>query len=175
MRVAFGDITQLNVDAIVNAANESLIGGSGVAGAIHRAAGPALFDECRAIGGCNEGEAKLTKGYCLPAKFIIHTVGPVWEGGQFDEAVTLRKCYESCLGLASDRRFESIAFPCISTGAYEFPTDLACEVAVNTVSDWLSSHEFPKTATFCCFGQSDADLYRRRLANQDAAANRPTP
>ena len=168
MRVLHGDITLLAVDAIVCAANESLIGGSGVAGAVHRAAGPALFDECRAIGICNEGEAKLTQGHCLPARFIIHTVGPVWEGGQYDETGTLRSCYESCLELAADRRLGIVAFPCISTGAYEFPHELACDVAVETVSRWLASHDLPQEVVFCCFDETDAEHYRRRLGNETA-------
>jgi len=164
MRMVLGDITTIAVDAIVTAANESLLGGGGVDGAIHRAAGPGLLEECRTLGICNEGEAKLSGAYLLPAKFIIHTVGPVWEGGQYDEAGTLKRCYRSCLELAARRDVESIAFPCIATGVYEFPRDLACEVAVGAVREWLSGHDRPSEVVFCCFEESDARLYRDRLA-----------
>ena len=164
MRTTLGDITTLAVDAVVTAANESLMGGGGVDGAIHRAAGPGLLEECRTLGVCNEGEAKITGGYLLPARYIIHTVGPVWEGGEYDEAATLRRCYQSCLQLASDRGIESIAFPCLATGVYEFPKDLACEIAVETVREWLTKHDSPREVVFCCFEEEDAELYRQRLA-----------
>ena len=164
MRMTLGDITTLAVEAVVTAANESLMGGGGVDGAIHRAAGPGLLEECRTLGICNEGEAKITGGYLLPARYIIHTVGPVWEGGQFDEAATLRRCYQSCLKLAADRGIESIAFPCLATGVYDFPKDLACEIAIETVREWLAEHNSPREVAFCCFEESDAKLYRERLA-----------
>lgn len=163
IRIAIGDITGLAVDAVVTAANESLTGGGGVDGAIHRAAGPGLYAECRALGWCNEGEAKMTGGYQLPAKHIIHTVGPVWEDGQYDEANTLRRCYSACLVLAESHWIASIAFPCIATGVYGFPKNLACEIAVGTVRDWLSIHDFPNEVIFCCFDQEDAELYREQL------------
>ncbi len=164
MRMIVGDITTLAVDAVVTAANESLLGGGGVDGAIHRAAGPGLLDECRTLGICNEGEAKISGAYRLPAKYIIHTVGPVWEGGHYDEVGTLRRCYRACLELAEGRGVESIAFPCVATGVYEFPKDLACEVAVDAVREWLSDHDLPKQVVFCCFEESDAALYRDRLS-----------
>ncbi len=110
----------------------------------------------------------MTGGYCLPARFIIHTVGPVWEGGGYDEAGTLRRCYESSLALAAEHGFASIAFPCIATGSYEFPQDLACEIAIDSVRDWLGSHEYPREVLFCCFDESDADFYRDRLAETKA-------
>jgi O-acetyl-ADP-ribose deacetylase (regulator of RNase III) len=163
MRMTVGDITALAVDAVVTAANESLMGGHGVDGAIHRAAGPGLLEECRTLGICNEGEAKITGGYLLPARHIIHTVGPVWEGGQYDEAATLRRCYRSCLQLAAEHGIEAIAFPCLATGVYEFPKDLACEIAVETVREWLTEHDLPREVVFCCFEQEDAELYRKRL------------
>lgn len=164
IHLVVGDITKLAMDAVVTAANESLMGGGGVDGAIHRAAGPALLDECRTIGICPEGEARITRGYLLPAKHIIHTVGPVWEGGGYDEAGTLRKAYESTLALAEKHDIGSLAIPCIATGNYGFPTAQACEIAVDAVSTWLTEHELPREVTFCCFLESDAELYRRRLS-----------
>jgi O-acetyl-ADP-ribose deacetylase (regulator of RNase III) len=157
------DITTLEVDAVVTAANEALCGGSGVDGAIHRAAGPALFEECRTIGICPEGEARITKGYLLPARFIIHTVGPVYEGGGFGEAATLASCYRESLKLAEAHGVETIAFPCIATGAYEYPKDEACRIAMDSVMDWLSSHDLPRRVVFCCYRPEDAAPYRERL------------
>ena len=164
MLVVEGDITRLDVDAIVNAANRALLGGGGVDGAIHRAAGPGLLAECRTLGGCATGEARLTKGYDLPARHVIHTVGPVWHGGTHGEADLLRSCYAESLRLAAEAGLETIAFPAISTGVYGYPKREACDIAVSAVSAWLATHELPRTVTFCCFGHADADLYRERLA-----------
>lgn len=163
MSIVVGDITKLPVDAIVTAANEALCGGGGVDGAVHRAAGPALLEECLRIRHCPQGEARITKGYLLPAKFIIHTVGPVWEGGEYGEPAVLASCYRSSLKLASDFGVETIAFPCIASGVYGYPKDPACEVAVSTVLEWLSDHEAPAEVVFCCFSEEDAVSYRSRL------------
>ena len=164
MRVVQGDITTLEVDAIVNAANSSLLGGGGVDGAIHRAAGPRLLAECRTLGGCPTGEARITAGHDLPARHVVHTVGPVWHGTDPVEAERLlRSCYIESLRLAEQAGLETIAFPGISTGVYGYPKDQACEVAVSAVSGWLTAHDLPRTVTFCCFGAADAELYRRRL------------
>lgn len=163
LRVITGDITKLEVDAIVTSANESLRGGGGVDGAVHRAAGPGLLEECCTLGICDPGEAKMTRGYLLPARLIIHTVGPVWDGGEFGEEETLRSCYRKSLSLAAANRVETIAFPCIATGVYGYPADKACEVAVDMVTTWLDSHELPREVVFCCFTEDDADLYRRQL------------
>ncbi len=163
IRVCCGDITSLAVDAIVTAANESLAGGGGVDGAVHRAAGPGFFEECRTLGICPEGEARITGGHLLPARHVIHAVGPVWEDGTFGESETLTSCYLSALQLASDHRLREIAFPCIATGTYQFPRDLACEIAVAAVTSWLNAHEFPQQVVFCCFEEEDFDLYRQRV------------
>lgn len=163
MQVVQGDITQLNVDAIVNAANESLLGGGGVDGAIHRAAGPGLLEECRTLGGCLTGQAKITGGHLLVARQVIHTVGPVYEGGGRGEAELLRSCYRESLRLAAEGGLETVAFPSISTGAFGYPKTEACQMAVSTVAEWLATHELPLVVTFCCFGREDADLYHARL------------
>jgi O-acetyl-ADP-ribose deacetylase (regulator of RNase III) len=163
MRVVEGDITRLEVDAIVNAANSSLLGGGGVDGAIHRAAGPRLLVECRTLGGCPAGEARITRGYDLPAQHVIHTVGPVWRGGRRGERELLRSCYTESLRLAEENGLDTIAFPGISTGVYGYPKAEACEVAVSAVAGWLDAHESPRVVTFCCYGAGDAELYRRRL------------
>ncbi len=163
MQVVQGDITQLHVEAIVNAANESLLGGGGVDGAIHRAAGPELLEECRKLGGCPTGQAKMTGGHRLAARHVIHTVGPVYAGGGQEEAESLRSSYRESLRLASERGLESVAFPCISTGVYGYPKAEACEVAVSAVAEWLATHELPRVVTFCCFGREDTELYRARL------------
>jgi O-acetyl-ADP-ribose deacetylase (regulator of RNase III) len=163
IQIVQGDITQLDVDAIVNAANESLLGGGGVDGAIHRAAGPELMEECRKLGGCPTGQAKMTGGYQLKARHVIHTVGPVYDGGGYGEAELLASCYRESLRLARDAGLTSIAFPCISTGIYGYPKSEACEIAVATVSEWLAKNDLPREVTFCCFDAEDTELYRRRL------------
>ncbi|MDD2760692.1 MAG: O-acetyl-ADP-ribose deacetylase [Methylomonas sp.] len=161
--VVQGDITRLNVDGIVNAANQSLLGGGGVDGAIHRAAGSQLLDECRTLGGCETGEAKITGGYRLPARYVIHTVGPVWRGGQGGEPDLLAACYRNCLKLAQDRGIQTIAFPCISTGIYGFPMQQAARIAVATVDAFLRQQDSNIRVIFCCFSQGDAELYRQLL------------
>lgn len=162
-RVVVADITSLEVDAIVNAANETLLGGGGVDGAIHRAAGPELLAECRTIGGCPTGEARLTRGYLLPARFVIHTVGPVWSGGARGEDALLASCYRASLDLAAEHGVRSIAFPAISTGVYRFPKPRAARIAVETVAGWLAGVSSALAVTFCCFQESDAALYREVL------------
>lgn len=164
IRIVQGDITTLSVTAIVNAANTTLLGGGGVDGAIHRAAGPQLLEECRTLGGCPTGQAKMTNGYRLPAKHVIHAVGPVYNGGNSGEAELLRSCYVECLSIAEKHQLLSIAFPCISTGVYGYPKAPACELAVAAVKNWLASHDWPAEVTFCCFGADDAELYRKQLA-----------
>jgi len=163
MTAVQGDITRLEVDAIVNAANSSLLGGGGVDGAIHRAAGPELLAECRTIGGCPTGQARMTAGYRLPARHVIHTVGPVYGGGGNREADALRSCYRESLRLAEDAGLRSVAFPCISTGVYGYPKAEACEIAVSEVARWLEEHALPARVVFCCFDPEDARLYSRRL------------
>jgi O-acetyl-ADP-ribose deacetylase (regulator of RNase III) len=157
-----GDITQLQVDAIVNAANSSLLGGGGVDGAIHRAAGPDLLHACRLLHGCKTGDAKATTGFKLPAKWIFHTVGPVWRGGSHDEPALLARCYIRSLALAEERALASIAFPAISTGIYGYPKELAAEVAVRTVRAHVPQSLCK--VIFCCFDDQTADLYRRLIA-----------
>jgi len=168
--VSIGDITALAVDAIVNAANESLLGGGGVDGAIHRAAGPKLREECRAIGGCPTGEARMTGGYDLPARWVIHTVGPVWRGGAAGESRLLGACYTESLRLAARNEVESIAFPGISTGAYRYPPAEAAKVALRSVAAWLVASELPRHVTFCCFREADAELYRVLLGRLSGEA-----
>lgn len=163
-RAIRADITSLKVDVIVNAANSSLLGGGGVDGAIHRAAGPELLHECRRLGGCKTGEAKITRGYRLPAKHIIHTVGPVWRGGQHGEPELLAACYRRSIKLAAEHGLETIAFPSISTGIYGYPIDSAAEVAVTTVRKSVEEHANIREVIFCCFSAGDLAIYEQVLS-----------
>ncbi len=164
MEAVQGDITRQKVDAIVNAANSSLLGGGGVDGAIHRAAGPELLAECRTLGGCPTGQARITRGYRLPARFVIHTVGPVWNGGKRGEEALLADCYRNSLKLAAEHGAKSIAFPAISTGVYRFPAERACAIAVKTVRDFLAQNAAIEKVRFVCFDVMTYELYRRELA-----------
>lgn len=159
IKVVEGDITKLGVEGIVNAANRTLLGGGGVDGAIHISAGPELLSECRSLGGCKPGEAKLTRGHQLPAQWVIHTVGPIWTGGKEKEPEILAKCYYSSLEIASERQFSSLAFPCISTGIYGYPSDLAASTAIKIVRSFLRNNLFPKIVVFCCLGSNSLATY----------------
>lgn len=161
IRIVTGDITRLKVDAIVNAANTRLLGGGGVDGAIHRAAGPALLEHCRSLGGCEVGQAKITPGFQLPARWIIHTVGPVWQGGGHQEAALLRGCYENSLALAQQHEVKTIAFPAISTGVYRYPKQEAAELALSVMREGLVHFD---EIIACCFSLADAQLYKSLCA-----------
>ncbi|MCL2829695.1 MAG: O-acetyl-ADP-ribose deacetylase [Betaproteobacteria bacterium] len=163
IRAIEADITTLDVDAIVNAANTSLTGGGGVDGAIHRAAGPELLEECRMLGGCPTGQVRITRGYHLPARFVIHTVGPVWQGGGHGEEDFLISCYRRSLILAGERDLSSIAFPCISTGVYGYPIEEAAQIAIRCVRNFLEHAKKPETVIFCCHAPGDFQVYEKLL------------
>lgn len=162
-----GDITKLHVDAVVNAANSSLMGGGGVDGAIHRAAGPLLLEECRTLRGCDTGQAKITKGYNLPAKYIIHTVGPVWHNGTRKEDALLASCYRNSLQLAVDNKIRTIAFPSISTGAYRFPFEMACRIALHTINEFLRSNSFLEKVMLVSFSENDHGRYSNVMKSSE--------
>ena len=165
LELILGDITQLKVDAIVNAANSSLLGGGGVDGAIHRAAGKELVWECRLLGGCKTGDAKITQGYNLSASYIIHTVGPVWQGGNYQEAELLASCYRRSIEIAGENQINSLAFPCISTGIYGFPQQLAAEIAVKTCQQKQNKqNKNCLKIVFCCFGRENYEIYQDILS-----------
>ncbi len=159
LRAIQADITTLAVDAIVNAANHTLLGGGGVDGAIHRAAGPQLLEECRLLGGCDTGDAKLTRGFKLPAKYVIHTVGPVWRGGTHGEAELLASCYRRAIEVAADNGLHSLAFPAISTGAYGYPPEPAARVAANAVREAILAREVIREIIFCCHSRSSLEIH----------------
>lgn len=164
IKVISGDITKVNVDAIVNAANNTLLGGGGVDGAIHRAAGPDLLEECRKLNGCETGKAKITKGYKLPAKYVIHTVGPIWRSGDANEDELLASCYRNSLQLAVDNKIKTIAFPSISTGAYRFPVKRAAKIAMLEISKFLKENESIEKVFMVCFNKDTMDAYTDALS-----------
>lgn len=161
--VVVDDITTLEVDAIVNAANQSLLGGGGVDGAIHDAAGPRLLDECRTLGGCPTGQAKATAGYDLHAQYVIHTVGPVWHGGDEGEPQLLANCYRNSFAIVAELELHTVAFPCISTGVFGYPITDATQIALQVTLEYLREHTWPKQVILCCFAQRDADVYRSAI------------
>jgi len=163
IEIVRGDITKLDVDAIVNAANTTLLGGGGVDGAIHRGAGPELLEECQTLGGCRPGEAKITRGYRLPARYVIHTVGPIWRGGKRGEPETLANCYRSSLQIAVENGIKTIAFPAISCGAYGYPIPDAAQIALETVRDFVAAADRIDKVTFVLWGDDIFDAYRRLL------------
>ena len=163
IKLVKGDITKQSVEAIVNAANTSLLGGGGVDGAIHRAAGPLLLEECRGLNGCNTGDAKITKAYNLPSKYIIHTVGPVWYGGSNNETEKLSSCYKRSLELALQNNIETIAFPNISTGVYHFPKDIAADIAIKEVRSFLENNKSFKLVVFVVFDEENFEIYNKKL------------
>jgi len=165
IRILEGDITRQQVEAIVNAANNSLLGGGGVDGAIHREAGPDLLEECRKLRGCDTGQAKITSGYRLPARHVIHTVGPIWRGGNNREDQLLASCYRSSLTLARQHRIKTIAFPSISTGAYAFPVDRAAAIALREISEFLKNNAVPEEVCVVCFDRRTFDYYQKALSN----------
>jgi len=163
IKVIKGDITKLEVDAIVNAANTSLLGGGGVDGAIHRAAGLGLLKECETLGGCKTGDSKITKGYNLLAKFVIHAVGPIWHGGKSNEDELLANCYKTSFKLAQENNIKTIAFPCISTGVYRFPKERAAQIAVSQTREFLKSNKTIENVTFVCFDDENFEIYKSLL------------
>lgn len=167
LKIVSGDITKIPADAIVNAANTSLLGGGGVDGAIHRAAGPRLLEECRMLHGCRTGQAKITKGYRLPAKYVIHTPGPVWNGGSRGEEELLKSCYENCLKLAAEHGCRTVAFPSISTGIYHFPLEKASVIAVGTILSFLKAHPELKEVQMVCFDERTKGYYEEALEQLD--------
>ena len=164
LNIVQGDITKERVDAIVNAANTSLLCGGGVDGAIHRAAGPQLLEECRTLGGCPTGQAKATKGYRLPARYVLHTPGPIWRGGTKGEPELLRQCYQNCLALAEELQCKTVAFPSISTGIYHFPLEQAAGIAVSTILDFLKTSQFVEQVKMVCFDGRTKGVYDAALA-----------
>lgn len=173
MSVHLGDITKLEIDAIVNAANSSLLGGGGVDGAIHRAAGPEMVMECRMLNGCKTGNAKITKGHRLPARFIVHTVGPVWNGGNAGEPELLASCYRQSLELAAKYELATLAFPAISTGIFRYPPDAAAEIAVKTTAEFLSLETPLREVIFCCFDAASFARHEEAVSQHNGAAGLP--